>query len=193
MSMPFHNLPNHLTVGLILILAACASEPVNFHTLVPPHDGQAAGPAPGMVIRVDMVTVPPQMDRTQIVVRHGRSGLRVLETEWWGATLADEIQSALTNLLNKPTGGAGPGRTASLMVDVQRFDSVLGEQALLDVKWRLKPEGTGTETRCHTVLSTPTGDTLEALVNAHQANLATLAAVITEAGRGGGHRCPGGG
>lgn len=187
------NLLNRLTVGLMLILAACASDPVNFHTLVPPHAEQAARPAPGMAIRVELVTVPPQVDRTQIVIRQGRSGLRVLETEWWGATLADEIQSALTNQLNAPTAGAAPARTASLMVEVQRFDSVLGEHALLDAKWRLKPEGTDTETRCHTVLTTPAGDTLDAVVNAHQTNLTTLASLIAEASRGSGRRCPSGG
>lgn len=193
MSMPFHTLPQRLTVGLILLLAGCASDPVNFHTLVPPHAGQTAATPADMAIRVDMVTVPPQVDRTQIVIRQGRSGLQVLETEWWGASLADEIHNALTNLLNAPTGRAAPGRTASLMVDVQRFDSVPGERALLDVKWRLKAEGADAETRCHTVLSTPAGDTLEELVNAHQVNLTTLAALIAEAGQGDGRRCPRGG
>ena len=180
--------------GVLLILGGCASEPVNFHTLVPAHPAQPAGPAPAMEIRLEQVTVPPQVDRTQLVIRQGRSGLRVLETDWWGAPLGDEVHSALTDQLSSPpTGTTTRQPTASLRVAVQRFDSVLGEYALLDVKWQLKPESPGAETRCHTVLKTPAGDTLETLVNAHQNNLSALAALIAEASRGRLRSCAGGG
>lgn len=182
-----------LAIGLALILAACASEPVNFHTLVPSYGAPAAAQTPGMDIRLEPVAVPAQVDRTQIVIRQGRSGLWVLETEWWGAPLVDEIHSALQYQLNPPPGSPPTQPKASLWVDVQRFDSVLGEYALLDVKWRLKPLGSGAETHCHTVLKTPAGDALETLVNAHQTNLITLAALVVEASRGRLRSCAGGG
>ena len=175
-----------LGIGMMLALSACASDPVNFHTLVVPAHGQpAARTAPPMEIRIEPVTVPPQVDRTQLVIRQGRSGLQVLETEWWGATLADELQSALRDQLNPPpTATPTTSGAASLQVDVQRFDSVLGEYALLDVKWGLKVQGVKGETRCHTVLRTPAGETLETLIEAHQTNLTRLSALIAEASRG---------
>jgi uncharacterized lipoprotein YmbA len=186
-------LPVALGIGMALALSACASDPVNFHTLVVPAHAQPAVPTPAMDIRVEPVTVPPQVDRTQIVIRQGRSGLQVLETEWWGATLADEIHSALRDQLNPPPAvSPTTSGTASLQIDVQRFDSVLGEYALLDVKWRLKAQGKNGEKRCHTVLRTPAGETLETLVNAHQNNLTRLAALIAEASHGRQRSCAGG-
>ncbi len=179
-------LPLALWIAGVLTLGACASDPVNFHTLViPAHLQSAARPTPAMDIRIESVTVPPQVDRTQLVIRQGRSGLQVLETQWWGATLADEIRSALLDQLNVPPAqSATPAGTATLQVDVQRFDSVLGDYALLDVKWRLKVQGANGETRCHTVLRTPAGETLETLIEAHQTNLTRLSALIAEASRG---------
>jgi uncharacterized lipoprotein YmbA len=81
--------------------------------------------------------VPPQVDRPQIVIRQGNSGLAILETEWWGASLADELRSALIDQLNN-TSGRG---NVSVRIEVQRFDSIPGQYALIDAKWRLRPIG----------------------------------------------------
>ena len=70
--------------------------------------------------------MPPQVDRPQIVIRQGNSGLAILETEWWGASLADELRSALTDQLSN-TSGRG---NVSVRIDVQRFDSIPGQYAL---------------------------------------------------------------
>lgn len=197
MSMQPANLTSRLApalgIVLVLILTGCASEPVNFHTLVPAYGAPADGQAPGLDIRIQQVTVPAQVDRTQIVIRQGRSGLAVLETEWWGAPLVDEIHSALQYRLNPPPGSPPTQPKAALWVDVQRFDSVLGEYALLDVNWRLKPADSSAETLCHTVLKTPAGADMEALVNAHQTNLIALAALIVDASHGRLRSCAGGG
>ncbi|MFP3409398.1 ABC-type transport auxiliary lipoprotein family protein, partial [Pseudomonas sp. SIMBA_065] len=80
------------------------------------------------------VVVPPQVDRPQLVVRQGQSGLAILETEWWGANLVDEFRSALQDQLGGPAGDA----KAAVRVDVQRFDTVPGRYASLEAVWRLK-------------------------------------------------------
>ena len=83
--------------------------------------------------------MPPQVDRPQIVIRQGNSGLAILETEWWGASLVDELRSALVDqLVNN-----NPQRKVSVRLDVQRFDSIPGQYALIDVKWRLRNLGEG--------------------------------------------------
>ena len=43
-------------------------------------DGRPAGAD----IQIEGISVPPQVDRPQIVIRQGDSGLVILETEWWG-------------------------------------------------------------------------------------------------------------
>jgi len=76
-------LPLKITlVTALLLLAACRSEPIQFHTLTPVHRSNASLAAGGE-IRIESITVPPQVDRPQIVIRQGDSGVAILETQWW--------------------------------------------------------------------------------------------------------------
>lgn len=174
-------------VGLVVLLAACRSDPIHYHTLTP------AQPAPGTRdsanMQIERVAVPPQVDRTQMVIREGNSGLVILETEWWGATLSDELQSALVDQLS----GSSSGRKLALRVDVQRFDSVPGQYALMDAMWRLRAVGseeTNLLLSCRTTLQTPSGATIDELVVAHQNNVKRLAAAISQAARNTRGGCP---
>jgi uncharacterized lipoprotein YmbA len=176
-----HRLRNLCGAGLLVLLWGCSSTPNNYHTLVPPQPVQRGGP-PVLVGRVSM---PPQVDRPQLVVRQGASGLAILETEWWGANLVDEFRSALQDLLGGPAAGA----KALLRVDVQRFDSVPGQYASLDTLWRLKRPGEP-ELTCRTSVQTPADNSINGLVNAHQANLRKLAEAVRAAAAPGRTGCP---
>lgn len=177
-------MPKLLWTLMAIALQGCSSAPINYHTLVPAQP--AARPA-GVNIEIEKVLMPPQVDRAQMVVRQGDSGLAILETEWWGANLVDEFRNALEDQLGAPTG-ASP-RTA-LRVEVQRFDSVPGRYALLDATWRLRPAGTNTGLTCHSTLQAPADATISGLVAAHQANLRQLAATIAQTSRAGTTHCP---
>lgn len=171
-----------LMAGLFPLFWGCSSAPIHYHTLVPEQPGQGAARG----VRVEHVSLPPQVDRSQLVVRQGGSGLAILETEWWGANLVDEFQNALQDQLGGPPGAAPRGL---LRVEVQRFDSVPGRYALLDATWRLKRAGGQSELSCHTTVQTPAQNSVESLVSAHQANLRQLATAIARAAAGQG-RCP---
>ncbi|SEN55324.1 hypothetical protein SAMN04487857_1223 [Pseudomonas sp. ok272] len=174
-------------VGLVVLLAACRSDPIHYHTLLPAQP--APGTRDGASMQIEQVSVPPQVDRTQMVIREGNSGLAILETEWWGATLSDELQSALVDQLS----GSSSGRKLTLRVDVLRFDSVPGQYALIDAKWRLRtavPEETSLPLSCRTTLQTPSGATIDELVLAHQNNVKRLAAAISQAARNPSGGCP---
>lgn len=172
-------------LSTLLLLAACRSDPIHYHTLLP------AQPAPGAhgtaSIQFEQISVPPQVDRPQMVVRQGSSGLAILETEWWGATLVDELRNALVDQLSSPV--AGP--KLSLRLDVQRFDSVPGQYALIDAQWRLRmEEGKSGESflNCRTTVQTPSGPSIDELVAAQQNNVKRLAAAISQAATT--TRCP---
>ncbi|MGS7254100.1 PqiC family protein [Pseudomonas anuradhapurensis] len=170
-------LRNVCGAGLLALLWGC-STPNNYHTLVPSEplrDG-------GQRIQVARVAVPPQVDRPQLVVRQGQSGLAILETEWWGANLVDEFRSALQDQLGGPVGSS----KALLRVDVQRFDMVPGRYASLEALWRLSQPGRA-ELTCRTSLQTPADNSIASLVNAHQANLRKLAEAVRSSARQG--RC----
>ncbi len=176
-----HRLRNLCGAGLLIWIWGCSSAPNNYHTLVPAHSPQAGG----QHIQVGRVSLPPQVDRSQLVVREGTSGLAILETEWWGANLVDEFRSALQDLL----GGPAPGTDTLLRVDVQRFDTVPGHYSSLEALWRLKRPHEA-EITCRTSVQTAADNSIASLVNAHQANLRKLAEAVRAAAAPGRTQCP---
>lgn len=178
-------LPLKITaLAACLLLGACRSDPISFHTLTPaqPMAGRA-----GSEIAIEGISVPPQVDRPQIVIRQGNSGLAILETEWWGASLADELRSALVDQLSN----SNIQRKVTVRIDVQRFDSVPGQYGLIDVKWRLRAAGAADNglTTCRSTLRTPSGPSIDELVAAQQNNVKRLAALISQAAVNG-RDCP---
>lgn len=162
-------------IALALLLGACRSDPIHYHTLSPAQPADQA--RSGVDIQVEQVSVPPQVDRTQMVIRQGNSGLAILETEWWGASLADELHSSLGEQLSTP--GAPK---LLLRVDVQRFDSVPGRYARMDVQWRLRNLGNeGLPLTCRSNLQTPAGSSIDELVTAHQNNVRQFVDLVEQA------------
>lgn len=172
-------------LGLALLLAACRGDPVHYHTLVPAQP--ASADVRTVDVRIEFLSVPPQVDRAQLVVRQGDSGLVVLESEWWGSTLVDEVRSALSGLLN-----SNAAQVTGLRLEVQRFDSVPGQYALLEARWRLRAishDNAGPPLRCHSVIRSTAGASLPELVAAQQRNLAQLARVIARTAAAGRVSC----
>ncbi|MAA63687.1 MAG: hypothetical protein CL581_02760 [Alteromonadaceae bacterium] len=169
--------------ALLSIMAGCSSSPqLHYHTLVPlPQTSTERDTGNG--ISIDNVSVPPQVDRSELVIRRDVSGLVVLESEWWGAPLADEIRSALATRFSR----AGNQTTSmSVSVTVTRFDSVPGQYAWLDARYLLidhETEG-GSRLTCNTRLRKAAPDGIDPLVKAHQDNIQQLADhIIAAAGR----------
>ena len=174
-------------VAALLLLTACRSDPIQFHTLVPTQPGSHAKSAVAD-IQIEAISVPPQVDRPQIVIRQGNSGLAILETQWWAASLVDELSSALKDQLVNNSSQ----RKMSVRLDVQRFDSIPGQYGLIDVKWRLRNlgESDNTTVTCRSTLQTPSGPSIDDLVAAHQNNVKRLAALIAQAASGTQRGCP---
>ncbi|VVM47184.1 hypothetical protein PS862_01620 [Pseudomonas fluorescens] len=174
-------------VTVLLMLTACRSDPIQFHTLVPTQLG-SHGKSAVAEIQIEAISVPPQVDRPQIVIRQGNSGLAILETQWWAASLVDELSSALKDQLVN----SNAQRRMSVRLDVQRFDSIPGQYGLIDVKWRLRNLGESDNTlvTCRSILQTPSGPNIDDLVAAQQNNVKRLAALITQAANGTQRGCP---
>lgn len=174
-------------LGLALLLAACRSDPIHYHTLTPQQPTQTST----VDVQLERISVPPQVDRPQVVIRESNSHLVILETEWWGASLADELQNALVNQFATGTAQSH----LRLRVDVQRFDSVPGQYALFDASWRLRPANGNSSNgaaalTCRSVIQTPAGASIDDLVLAHQQNLKRFTELVSQTARGGASRCP---
>ena len=169
-------------IATLALLAACRSDPIQFHTLTP---AQLSSPGSTTDIRIESLIVPPQVDRPQIVVRQGNTGMAILETQWWGASLVDELRSALADQMVN----SNPQRKLSVRLEVQRFDSIPGQYGLIDVKWRLR-NGEEILMTCRSTLQTPSGPSIDELVAAQQNNVKRLAALISQAASGTRSSCP---
>ncbi|MBQ4854163.1 membrane integrity-associated transporter subunit PqiC [Rhodanobacter sp. B2A1Ga4] len=181
-----------------LLLAACASAPLHYYTLVAPADSSASGlvapasTAPSLPFELLPVGVPAQVDQPQLVVREGGQGVALLGSERWIAPLGDELRSALSADLARELGSQDvsglPGNGKPLLrikLDLRRFDSAPGSYALIEAAWsvRLLHGAQPATLACTSRVSETVGPGYPALVQGHQRAIARLAAQIATAAR----------
>lgn len=177
----------------VLALAACASAPMHYYTLVAPATASPSAPVAGATaFELLPVSIPAQDDQPQLVIRQGAQGVELLQSERWIAPLADEIRAALSSDLTRELGGPdltglphGKQPVLRIKVDVRRFDSQPGGYALLEAAWSVRPLGRegAPGLACTSYLREPVGSGYQALVLGHQQALAGLARQLAEAGR----------
>jgi uncharacterized lipoprotein YmbA len=192
---------------LTLLVAACASAPIHYYTLVPASgdtatDVPTAAPAaPRLQFELSRIGVPAQVDQPQLVVREGSQRVALLDGDRWIAPLGDEVRAALAADLARELPGqdvtglaAGGKAVLHIKVDLRRFDSFPGAYALIEAAWTLRgPRGAEPNAvlECTTSVSEPVGLGMDALVVGHQRALAKLATAIAGAARSATTAAPG--
>jgi uncharacterized protein len=120
-------------------VAGCTSAPVRYYTLTAPPDKAVSAAEPAFAIEVRVVHTPPQLNRSELLVRTGPTEVTLLENERWAAPLNDEIQNALRLELQRRLGRMTGLRAASTRlrvdIDVQQLEAELGQSALLEASW----------------------------------------------------------
>ncbi|HEY8682136.1 MAG TPA: PqiC family protein [Rhodanobacter sp.] len=183
--------------GAILVLAACASAPLHYYTLIAPAGESAGGlvaqsATPSLPFELLAVSVPAQVDQPQLVVREGGQGVALLDGERWIAPLGDEVRSALSadlarELQSEDLSGLS-GKDKPLLrikLDLRRFDSQPGSYALIEGTWSvhlLHGSRDGALT-CSSRISETVGSGYDALVQGHQRAIGQLAAQIAAVSR----------
>ena len=182
-----------LTACATTLVASCTSTPMHFHTLVPASPDQVpALPVAGALIDVEPVSVPAQVDRTELVVRQKEDGINLLENETWIAPLPDEVRSAILVELVRQLGPMkaeserGNGSAISVQLDVERFESAPAQYALIEAAWRVHIKNPTREASvsCRSRVSESVGPGYIALVRGHQRAVVVIADQIAEASRG---------
>lgn len=180
-------------------LAGCSASPaVRYYTLLPGLDaGPDAAPAAraeGGAVQVLPVSLPAELDTTQMLVRTGPGEVVPFNGERWTGYLSDQIQASLSATLSRRMGLPAvqsdvPGVAVwRAHVNVQRFESTPQGQAGMEAVWRLRKPGSQAEPPlCYSRFSR-TADTagVAGLVQAHQANIDALAADMAAAAASGG-------
>lgn len=173
-----------------LVLAGCSSPPkTNFYTLSPAASASARADAKvPYSVAIGPVGVPDSLDRPQMVVRAGANQVTIAEFERWAGPLKSEIALALAENLKPLLGGAsvftypqGLDADVTVSVDVQRFESVLGEAATVEVAWQVRPVKGAPRSGRSVVREAAGGAGYDAVVAAHGRALAAVSRDIAAA------------
>ena len=167
---------------LVLLLAGCASAgKERFYTLNAPEPPAAADGAPS--VAVVSVSVPDLVDRPQIVVRTGPNQVGMSEQARWAEPLRGAIARVVTaNLAAAMNGKVAPQRGADpdyrVALDVQRFESTLGDGVLIDAVWSVTPKSGERKVGRTVAREKARGPDYDGIAAAHSAALATISREI---------------
>ncbi len=125
---------------LVSVLVACSSASIRYYILIPPPAGESERAAEAtLAVEVRVVHLPPQLNRTELMVRTAPTETTLLDNERWASPVKDEIKEALRLELKRRlngTTGLPPSFTKLLIdIDVQRLEAELGRYALLEASW----------------------------------------------------------
>jgi uncharacterized protein len=132
---------------LISVCVGCTSAPVRYYTLMPPPDETLPASKISFAIDVRVVHTPPQLNRSELMVRTGPAEVTLLENERWASPVKDEIKDAVRVELQRRLGrmtGLRPDFTKlTLDIEVQHLEAELGRYALLEASWSATSSSTG--------------------------------------------------
>ncbi len=183
----------HLMIPIALLAAAASgcgtTAPSRFYTLDPTAVSDGAVPV-NYPIMVGPVSVPAAVDRPEFVVETAPNRVDVDEFNRWAAPLNDAVAQAvagdLVKLLGTPNVAAAPlanfDPAYRVTIDVQRFDSVPGQAAMIEAVWAVRRTAGG-ETRSGRTVAREAvaGDSFDALAAAHSRALAKMSGDIATA------------
>jgi uncharacterized protein len=179
-----------LISGAASLMAACSSSPTaNFYTLAGPSgaDVQTASSARvPFFFELGGVDMPQQVAKPQLVVQTSPAQVKVLEDQRWASLPADEVRRALSADLTQRLGSIDVYNTSyppsatvyRVKVNVQRFESSPGSQAVIDAVWSVRAAGADAVLTCRTVATERVGAGYDALVDGHRKAVDEIAAAI---------------
>ena len=175
--------------ALVAVLNACSSAPSRFYTL----DSTAianGSPPERITVMITPISVPAEVDEPQMVVQVAPNRVELEEFNRWAAPLKDQIALAVAgdlivllgtpDVTTTPLSDFNPGYWVTL--NVQRFDSVQGEAAVVDAVWVVRRTAGGETQSGRSVAREPVqGDGFDALASAHSRAVAKLSGDIAGA------------
>lgn len=141
-------------------------------------------------VALGAISLPEAVDRPQIVTRAGANQVSIDDFERWAGPLKDEIARVIANNLTRLLDGASVftypqsamiEANYRVLIDVQRFDSALGEAANVEVLWQVRPGKGEVKTGRSVVREAVQGAGYEALAGAHSRALAAVSRDIAGA------------
>jgi uncharacterized lipoprotein YmbA len=178
---------------VVMLAAACGSPPKErYYTLTAATNASAAaGSASAPSIAVGPVSLPEVIDQPQLVVQAGANQVAIYEFHRWASPLKSEIARVIAANLAQELGAVRVWSYAQttlanpdyqVLIDVQRFDSALGDAAVIDALWTVRRAAGGPPKTGRTSVREPAGGAgFDALVAAHGRALARISQDIAGA------------
>jgi uncharacterized lipoprotein YmbA len=183
-----------MVLFMMFALIGCGSSPTaTYHTLSPAAAMNGAAPASGessYSVAVGPVTLPEPVDRPQLVLRVGPNEVTFVELHRWAGPLKGEISRIIADNLAAYLNvkrvaaypqNAGDNADYRVLVDIQRFDSTLGESVTIDALWTIKRQSDGALRTGRSTAKESSSGSYDAMVAAHSRALATISREIAEA------------
>jgi uncharacterized lipoprotein YmbA len=177
-----------ITLVAIAVSGCGASATPRFYSL-----SSSAAPNGALAVQtaviVEPVSVPPAVDQPQIVIQVAPNRVDVDEFNRWDAPLGDSIARAvagdLSVLLATPNVATAPLANFNpayiVTINVQRFESVEGQEALVDAVWVVRNAAGNTRSGRTIATEAPQGESFDALALAHSRALTKLSEDIAAA------------
>jgi uncharacterized lipoprotein YmbA len=180
-------------ISIVFIAATAAgcstSAPSRFYALDSTATADST-PATHVAIMVGPVTIPASVDQPEFVVQVAPNRVEVDEFNRWVAPLNDAIARAVAGnlvvLLGTPQVAtaqlANFAPDYAVTIDVQRFESIQGDAALVEAVWTVRKTADGETRSGRTVAHEPVqGQGFDALAAAHSRAIAKLSVDIAAA------------
>src|SRR4029077_7302030 len=176
---------------LVVLAAGCASPASRFYTLSATTTPAAS--SSDVSVAVGPVSVPVVVDRPEIVVTTSPNQVRLEEFNRWASPLQNNIARVVAENLVAMLGTPRVTLSSQSLsadadyraaIEIQSFDSVLGEAATLDAVWTVSRAKDGkSQTGRTNVREVTQGNGYDALAAAHSRALARLSQNIADAVR----------
>jgi uncharacterized lipoprotein YmbA len=176
---------------IFAVVAGCGSSPPSrYYTLEPTAKAEGTPAAATFGIAIGQVAIPAAVDRPQFVVQVAPNRVALDEFERWAAPLEENIARVvagdLATLLGAPRVTTATSANAdvafAVAIDVQRFDSIPGEAAVVEAYWSVRDVAKGQSSSGRTVAREAVKEPgFDALAAAHSRALGKLSADIAAA------------
>jgi uncharacterized protein len=179
-----------IAIALLATAAtACSTAPSRFYSLTSTATADGTPPV-NTTVMVGPVTIPASVDQPQFVVQVAANRVQVDEFNRWIAPLNDSIARAVAGdlvvLLGTEQVASGPMANFipdyRVTIDVQRFESIQGNAAIVEAVWTVHKTVGGATRTGRTVAREPVqGQSYDALAAAHSQAMAKLSSDIAAA------------
>ena len=178
------------TAAIATAIAGCGASPTPQFYALQPTATPVSAVSEHVSVMVGPVMMPASVERPEMVLLVSANRVAVDEFNRWDAPLDDSIARVIAGDLAAQLGSADVTSAPlanfapdyRVIINVQRFESSLGESALVDAVWTVRGAAAGDVRSGRTVAREATrGEGYAALAAAHSRALAVVSADIAAA------------